>query len=142
MVIRIAKQFKENAQTYLEIIAEYNAITIVPPQNRSNESEETIERIVQKALAPIAETLRKIAKEKTSTIENRPNYNNRGQSYPTRGQGYPNRSQNFRNRSNTLSRCFNCGQTGHMAWNCSTRQANPESQTSQTINTQQLATNT
>ena len=127
--IQTAKQFEENAQTYPEAVTGYTTITSmnmqgsVPPRNKSNDNEDMIERIVQKAFAPIAKTLQKIIEKgerPTNTFNNRPNYNGNN-----RGQGYSdNRTQDFRN-CNNLSHCYSCGQTGYMTWYCSIRQGNP-----------------
>jgi hypothetical protein len=132
--IRIAKQFEESVQTYPEAAGYITTTSMsmqgsVPPRNKSIENEDTIERIVQKAFAPIAETLQKIIEKgerPNNTFNNRSNYNggNRGPTYSN------NRTQDFRNRNNP-PHCYACGQTGHMAWHCSTRQVNQGNQRSQ-----------
>jgi hypothetical protein len=134
--IQTAKQFEENAQTYPEAATGYTTITSmnmqgsVPLRNKHNDNEDVIERIVQKAFAPIAETLQKIIEKgerPNNTFNSRPTYNNNN-----RGQGYNgNRGQSFRSYNNP-PHCYACGQTGHMAWNCSTRQVNPGNQRNQT----------
>jgi hypothetical protein len=115
----------------------------VPHRNKINDNEDVIERIVQKAFAPIAETLQKIIEKgerPNNTFNSRPNYNNNN-----RGQGYNsynnNRGQSFRGYNNP-SNCYHCGQTGHMAWNCSMRQGNQRSQINPTIPTVPRPTNT
>jgi len=76
-----------------------------------------------------------------NTFNNRPNYNNNN----NRGQGYNNynnnRSQSFRGYNNPPN-CYHCGQTGHMAWNCSMRQGNQRNQINSTIPTAPRPTNT
>src|SRR6185369_16699486 len=103
-------------------------------RNKNNDSEDAIERIVQKAFAPIAETLRKIIEKgerAPNTFNNRPNYNNNN-----RGQGYNsynnNRGQNFRGYNNSPN-CYHCGQTGHMAWNCSMRPGDQRNQVNSNV---------
>src|SRR5436189_6101218 len=66
-----------------------------------------------------------------NTFNNRSNYNNnnRGQSYNNYNG---NRGQNFRSYINQPN-CYNCGQTRHMAWNCSMRQGNQRNQINLTI---------
>jgi hypothetical protein len=112
----------------------------VPFRNKNNESEDAIERIVQKAFAPIAETLQKIMEKgerAPNTFNSRPNYNNNN-----RGQSYNgNRGQNFRSYNNS-SNCYACGQTGHIAWNCPTRQGNQRNQMNPTIPSVPRPTNT
>ena len=147
--IRTAKQFEENAQTYPEAATGYTTTTSmsmqgsVPIRNRSNDNEDVIERIVQKAFAPIAETLQKIIEKgerAPNTFNNRPNYNNNN-----RGQGYNNynnnRGQSFRSY-NSPPNCYHCGQTGHMAWNCSMRQGNQRNQINSAIPAAPRPTNT
>jgi len=147
--IRTAKQFEENAQTYPEAATGYTTTTSmsmqgsVPIRNRSNDNKDIIERIVQKAFAPIAETLQKIIEKgerAPNTFNNRPNYNNNN-----RGQGYNNynnnRGQSFRSY-NSPPNCYHCGQTGHMAWNCSMRQGNQRNQINSAIPAAPRPTNT
>ena len=150
--IQTAKQFEENAQTYPEAATGYTTMTSmnmqgsVPLRNKNNDNDDAIERIVQKAFAPIAETLQKLIEKgerPNNTFNSRPNYNNNN-----RGQGYNsyngNRGQNYRSYNNP-PHCFACGQTGHLAWNCSTRQVNQGNQRSQansTIPTVPRPTNT
>ncbi|RHZ88369.1 hypothetical protein Glove_23g232 [Diversispora epigaea] len=70
VAIRIVKQFEENAQTYPEV-------TVGRDQDRNRE--DVIERIVQKALAPIVKKLQRITERDerpTHTFYRRPNYNN------------------------------------------------------------------
>ena len=122
--IRIAKQFEENAQTYPEATVRYGTTTYANPQgftpNRDHDKnrEDVIERIVQKALAPIVEKLQKITERDerpTHTSYRRPNYNN-----DIRGQNTWNRNNN----TNDPFRCFFCGQSGHIARMCPTKQGN------------------
>jgi hypothetical protein len=122
--IRIAKQFEENAQTYPEATVGYGATTYVNPQvftpnrGQDNNREDVIERIVQKALAPIVEKLQKITERDERPVHTsyrRPNYNN-----DIRGQNTWNRNNNV----NDPFRCFFCGQAGHVARVCPTRQRN------------------
>ena len=135
IAIRTAKQFEENDQTYPDAAIGYTTTTSTSMQrpvqfrNKSDENDDTIERIVQKAFAPIAETLQKIIErgERPTNIPNsRPNFNsNRGRGY----NGY--RGQNNQGRNNNYPHCFACGQVGHMAWNCSFRQENQRNQMNQ-----------
>jgi hypothetical protein len=122
--IRIAKQFEENAQTYPEATVGYGATTYMNPQGftpnrgQDNNREDVIERIVQKALAPIVEKLQKITERDerpAHTSYRRPSYNN-----DIRGQNTWNRNNN----ANDPFRCFFCGQSGHIARVCPTKQGN------------------
>jgi hypothetical protein len=141
--IRIAKQFEENVQTYPETAFGYSATAyansqgFTPTYGQSKNREDEIERIVQKALAPIVEKLQKIT-ERDDRVMNasyrRPNYDNHrsaNMSYRRPNYDNDNRGQNTRNygsNTNNSVRCYTCGQTGHISRTCAMRpgdQRNP-----------------
>jgi hypothetical protein len=135
--IRTAKQFEEHAQTYPEATIGYGVATyantqgFTPTYSQDNNREDAIGRIVQEALAPIVKTLQKIT-ERDDRIMNMPyrrtNYENprtANMSYRRPNYDNSNGGQNTRNHNNTSGdpfRCFVCGQPGHMARVCPTKQ--------------------
>ncbi|RHZ85395.1 hypothetical protein Glove_66g29 [Diversispora epigaea] len=120
---KIAKQFKENTQTYPEAMVGCGTTTCINPQrfmpscDKNRNREDVIERIVQKALAPIVEKLQRITERderSTHTSYKRPNYNN-----DIRGQN----TWNHNNNANDPFCCFFCGQSGHITKVCPIRVA-------------------
>jgi uncharacterized FlaG/YvyC family protein len=139
--IRIARQFEENSQTYPEVAAGYgaamytNAQGLTPTRGQENNKEDVIERIVQKALAPIVEKLQRITErdERNANMSyRRPNYESHrttNMSYRRPNYENDNRGQNVRNYNNNNTndpfRCFTCEQAGHIARACPTKQGYP-----------------
>jgi hypothetical protein len=72
--IQTAKQFEENAQTYPEAATGYATMTSmnmqgsVPLRNKNNDNDDAIERIVQKAFAPIAKHCKSLLKKEKDRI--------------------------------------------------------------------------
>lgn len=139
--IRIAKQFEENAQTYPETAFGYGATTYATPQvftptyGQNKNREDEIERIVQKALAPIVEKLQRITERddrNENTSYRRPNYDNHrsmNMSYRRPNYDNDNRGQNARNYNNNANnpvRCYTCGQAGHISRLCPTKPRDQE----------------
>ncbi|RHZ80768.1 hypothetical protein Glove_132g180 [Diversispora epigaea] len=170
--IRMAKQFKENAQTYSEAITGYITTTSigmqgsVPFQSKNNESENVIEQIIQKAFTPIAKTIH-VPKidfrflrfsvpitfvNITFMLEVFEGYQSEGLRRLTSNYNNNNRGQSYNNYNsnrgqsfrsyNNSPNCYHCGQTGHMAWSCSIRQGNQRNQINPAASAAPRPTNT